>query len=88
MFCWPILFQNEDPIPAGGQVRKVQLVINDDSVPEPDERVLVYLTDVQGGARVATDSDSGLQVQKLFNVWFIQFLSLEISVLFLVSGSY
>ena len=63
LFVW---FQNQDPIPAGGQVRKVQLVINNDADPEPDELVLVYLTDVQGGARVATDSDSGLQVQKLF----------------------
>lgn len=73
-------------------MRKVQLVINDDNVPEPDELVLVYLTDVQGGARVATDSDSGLQVQKLF-IFLISCLihpvfKLEISVLLLVSGFY
>lgn len=62
MICCLILYQNEDPIPAGGQIRKVQLVIKDDQVPEPDEVVLVYLTDATGGARVATDSDSGLRV--------------------------
>ena len=58
-----ILLQNQDPILPGGQVRKVQLEIKDDQVPEPDEVVLVYLTDARGGARVATDSDSGLQVR-------------------------
>lgn len=40
----------------------MQLEIKDDDLPEPDEQVLVYLTDAMGGARVATDSDSGLQV--------------------------
>lgn len=70
----------------------MQLVINDDNVPEPDELVLVYLTDVQGGARVATDSDSGLQVQKLV-IFLISCLihpvfKFEISVLLLVSGFY
>ncbi|PFX17387.1 G-protein coupled receptor 98 [Stylophora pistillata] len=51
----------EDPIPANGQVRKVQLEIKDDELPEPEEQILVYLTDATGGARVATDSDIGLQ---------------------------
>ena len=40
----------------------VQLKIKDDGVPEPNEVVLVYLTAATGGARVATDSDAGLQV--------------------------
>ena len=44
-------------------MRKVQLEIKDDELPEPDEQILVYLTDATGGARVATDSDSGLQVE-------------------------
>lgn len=57
-----LFFKAEDPIPADGQVKKVQLEIKDDELPEPDEQVLVYLTDATGGARVATDSDSGLQV--------------------------
>ena len=57
-----ISLQNEEPIPPGGQVKKVQLEIKDDQVPEPGEVVLVYLTDVTGGARVASDADSGLQV--------------------------
>lgn len=61
-----LLFQSEDPIPTGGQIRTVQLEIKDDEMPEPDEQLLVYLTDATGGARVATDSDSGLQVA---NVW-------------------
>ena len=40
----------------------MQLEIKDDEVPEPDEQLLAYLTDATGGARVATDSNSGLQV--------------------------
>ena len=44
-------------------MKKVQLEIKDDELPEPDEQVLVYLTDPKGGARVASDSDSGLQVR-------------------------
>lgn len=40
----------------------VQLKIKDDVIPEPNEVVLVYLTAATGGARVATDSDVGLQV--------------------------
>lgn len=57
-----LLFKAQDPIPSDGQVKKVQLEIKDDDLPEPDEQVLVYLTDAMGGARVAIDSDSGLQV--------------------------
>lgn len=41
---------------------KVQLKVKDDVIPEPSEVVLVYLTAATGGARVATDSDVGLQV--------------------------
>lgn len=61
-----LLLKAQDPIPADGQVKKVQLEINDDDLPEPDEQVLVYLTDALGGARVATDSDSGLQVSHTY----------------------
>lgn len=61
-----LLLKAEDPIPADGQVKKVQLEIKDDDLPEPDEQVLVYLTDALGGARVATDSDSGLQVSHTY----------------------
>ena len=57
-----LLWKAQDPIPSDGQMKKVQLEIKDDDLPEPDEQVLVYLTDAMGGARVATDSDSGLQV--------------------------
>lgn len=57
-----LILKAQDPIPPDGQVKKVQLEIKDDDLPEPDEQVLVYLTDATGGARVATDSDSGLQV--------------------------
>jgi len=57
-----LFLKAQDPIPSDGQVKKVQLEIKDDDLPEPDEQVLVYLTDALGGARVATDSDSGLQV--------------------------
>ena len=57
-----LLLKAQEPIPVDGQVKKVQLEIKDDDLPEPDEQVLVYLTDPIGGARVATDSDSGLQV--------------------------
>ncbi|XP_015763361.1 PREDICTED: G-protein coupled receptor 98-like [Acropora digitifera] len=56
-----INFANADPIPAEPQVMRVQLKIKDDGVPEPNEVVLVYLTAATGGARVATDSDAGLQ---------------------------
>ncbi|XP_068693739.1 adhesion G-protein coupled receptor V1-like isoform X3 [Montipora foliosa] len=54
-------FPEADPIPDEGQVKKVQLVINDDGTAEPDEVVLVYLTDARGGARVASDADIRLQ---------------------------
>ena len=57
-----LLLKAQDPVPSDGQVKNVQLEIKDDDLPEPDEQVLVYLTDATGGARVATDSDSGLQV--------------------------
>ena len=57
-----LFWKAQDPIPSDGQMKKVQLEIKDDDLPEPDEQVLVYLTDAMGGARVATDSDSGLQV--------------------------
>ena len=43
-------------------MKRVQLEIKDDQVPEPDEVVIVYLTDATGGARVASDADGGLQV--------------------------
>lgn len=61
-----LLLKAQDPIPADGQVKKVQLEIKDDDLPEPDEQVLVYLTDALGGARVATDSDNGLQVSHTY----------------------
>lgn len=43
-------------------MKRVQLEIKDDQVPEPDEVVIVYLAGATGGARVASDADSGLQV--------------------------
>ena len=52
-------------------MRKVQLEIKDDELPEPDEQVLVYLTDATGGARIATDSDTGLQVSYILIVFVI-----------------
>ena len=55
-------FQNQYPIAPEGQVQKIQLEILDDNDPEPDELVLVYLSDVLGGARVAADSETPLQV--------------------------
>lgn len=61
-----LFLKAQDPIPSDGQVKKVQLEIKDDDLPEPDEQVLVYLTDAMGGARVATDSDSGLQVSHTY----------------------
>ena len=51
-------------LPQAGESQKtVSVVVLNDNLPEPMETVLIYLTQVTGGARVAAGtSDGGMKV--------------------------
>ncbi|XP_048584248.1 adhesion G-protein coupled receptor V1 isoform X2 [Nematostella vectensis] len=53
-----VRFPSAYPTPAGGQTQTVQLTVIDDDLPEPDEQVYLFLSNVTGGARLATNSDN------------------------------
>lgn len=59
--------QNQFPV-SGTQTARVQLIIKDDNIPEPSEKIFVFLSSPTGGARLAIAADN-LQVTRALFTW-------------------